>query len=169
MNLLKFEEDHGLQVTWDFLANSHGKGTVDAIGGVVKNVVHRRVISQNHIVTNAQEFCSLAIKQLDKEKINVIYVDADEMTSSRTILQERLKLVLAIPQIQKMHHFEVRSPAELDCWPSSQCKDSFKKTVKFSFEPAEQSVAKRGRGRPRKQVAANEPAEKKKRGRPPKP
>lgn len=139
LNMLNFERDHSwlviLVISWIFLATSHGKGTVDAIGGVVKNVVHRRVIAQDLIVNNAHEFCSLAIQHINYEKIKVVYVDADEMVASRSMLKERLKLVPAIPQIQKMHHFEVRSPSEKLCWPTSKQEESFKKSVKFNFEP----------------------------------
>ena len=167
LNLLNFEKDHDLQVSWHFLATSHGKGTVDAIGGVVKNVVNRRVISQNLIISNAKEFCSLAIQHINNEKINVIYVDVDEMTESRLKLQDRLKFVPPIPQLQKLHHFEVASTSKLLCWPSSLREEAFKKTVEFNFEPSQaESAVKRSRGRPRKEVTVQEPAEKKKRGRP---
>jgi hypothetical protein len=134
------------------LATSHGKGTVDAIGGVVKSVVNRRVIAQNLIVNNAADFCSLAIQHISEEKISVILVDAAKMTESRNMLQKRLQHVPAIPKIQKMHHFEVASSSELICWRTSKREEKFKKIDNFSFD-SNQVPAKRGRGRPKKEVA----------------
>ena len=36
-NLHYWEDDHGLTITWNFFATSHGKGVVDELGGTVKN------------------------------------------------------------------------------------------------------------------------------------
>lgn len=164
-NLINFENDFAVKVTWDFVATSHGKGGPDAVGAVVKNVVHRRVISQNLIVNNAHEFCALAIQHVNHEKINIVYVETDEMNETRKMLEERLKLCPAIPQIQKLHHYEVHS-SNLECWPSSKHEDAFKKVVTL---PPQVPIAKRGRGRPRKIIQENNPDENKppkKRGRP---
>lgn len=165
-NLVNCQRDFNLDITWTFLATSHGKGSVDAVGGVVKNVVNRRVISQNLIINNARDFSSLAIQHIKHDKIQVIYIEEDEMSETRSLLEERLKLVPPIPQLQKMHHFEAHSTSQLRCWPSSKCEANSMRIVNQTF--ASVAVTKRGRGRPRK-LTVNDKAENqppKKRGRP---
>lgn len=160
------QRDYGLDISWSFLATSHGKGSVDAVGGVVKNVVHRRVISQDLIINNARDFCDLAIKNIKNDKIHVIHVEEEDMAVTRSIIEERLKLVPPIPQIQKLHHFEVHSTSQLRCWASSKCEESSMRIVNQSFDSP--ALTKRGRGRPRK-LTENDKVEiqpPKKRGRP---
>ncbi len=41
-NITYFEEDYGIETTWDFIATSHGKGAVDGIGGHVNQLVSKR-------------------------------------------------------------------------------------------------------------------------------
>ena len=45
-----------LIITWDFCATSHGKGSVDGIGGGVKRGVHQKVMSRQEVVKMAEEY-----------------------------------------------------------------------------------------------------------------
>jgi len=56
MNLCFMEEDYGVTGTWAFFASSHGKGSVDAVGGTVKRSVWRMVKSRREIVKDAATF-----------------------------------------------------------------------------------------------------------------
>ena len=56
MNLCHMEEDYGVTGTWTFFASSHGKGSVDAVGGTVKRSVWRTVKSRREIVKDAATF-----------------------------------------------------------------------------------------------------------------
>ncbi len=38
-NMTRMMTEHDLELSWNFFATSHGKGVVDAIGGVVKRIV----------------------------------------------------------------------------------------------------------------------------------
>ena len=56
-----------MNLRWDFKATSHGKGPNDALGGTVKRMVHRRVMSRQNIVRNADTF----VKALKEEGTNI--------------------------------------------------------------------------------------------------
>jgi len=56
MNLCFMEQDYGVTGTWAFFASSHGKGSVDAVGGTVKRNVWRIVKSRREIVNDATTF-----------------------------------------------------------------------------------------------------------------
>ena len=55
-NLCFADEDFGVTVEWAFFASSHGKGSVDAIGGTVKRSVWRAVKARKIIVNDSQAF-----------------------------------------------------------------------------------------------------------------
>ena len=61
MNLCYMEEDYGVTGTWSFFASSHGKGSVDAVGGTVKRSVWRMVKSRREIVKEAATFYKVKI------------------------------------------------------------------------------------------------------------
>jgi hypothetical protein len=46
----------GVNITWNFSAFGHGKGTVDGVGAIVKRTVRQRVLSRRARVYSAQEF-----------------------------------------------------------------------------------------------------------------
>lgn len=147
-NIVNSQFDHGIDITWNFLATSHGKGEVDAVGGTVKSVVSRRVINQGIVINNARDFRRLAEDKIDQGKILFIHVGVDEMMRSRQMLEYRLKNVPTIVGIQKLHYFApANQPLQLHCWPSNKKEDSYKKTIKYDFK---NSTTKRKRGRPKK-------------------
>ena len=55
-NLCFMEEDFNVHCEWAFFASSHGKGSVDAVGGTVKRNVWRAVKGRKVIVNNAEMF-----------------------------------------------------------------------------------------------------------------
>ena len=59
MNLCFMEEDYGVNGSWAFFASSHGKDSVDAVGGTVKRSVWRIVRSRRELVNNAATFCKV--------------------------------------------------------------------------------------------------------------
>ena len=42
----------GSQIDWNFFAASHGKDTVDGIGGMIKHLAGRRVVTEKLIITD---------------------------------------------------------------------------------------------------------------------
>ena len=67
-------------MVWKFSARGHGKGVPDGIGGTIKSLVRRRVLSKDRslkrvVVTDAKSFAELA--DTLSSTINVIYVPED--------------------------------------------------------------------------------------------
>ena len=51
---LQIETD--IQIDWNFFAASHGKGAVDSIGGTIKSLAGRRVVTGKSIITDSVSF-----------------------------------------------------------------------------------------------------------------
>ena len=47
-------------VTWNYSATSHGKGTVDGLGGTVKRMTTRKIYSPKAIIKDAKSFVETA-------------------------------------------------------------------------------------------------------------
>lgn len=91
-------------VEWHFFATSHGKGAVDGIGAQIKRLAWMQVLSEKTIINSALDFYN-AVKEKDI-KIKVIFVKGEDISASKSELDERFRDALAIPNIQKMHHFK---------------------------------------------------------------
>lgn len=52
--LPKLENHHGFQIRWNYFATSHGKGPNDGLGGNVKRMAHRLIMTQAKLITNAE-------------------------------------------------------------------------------------------------------------------
>lgn len=60
-NICFMKEDFDVNGEWAFFATSHGKGSVDAIGGTVKRSVWRMVKARKNIVSDAKSFFEVRI------------------------------------------------------------------------------------------------------------
>lgn len=59
------------EISWNFFASSHGKGSVDGIGGSVKRMVWQKVISRACRVNNAAEFQAA----VSESKVKIILIN----------------------------------------------------------------------------------------------
>lgn len=100
-NLYLFEKLCNLKLTWNYFATSHGKGTVDGIGGAVKGSVWRRILANNEIVDSAKKFVSVA-KQCN-EKIHIQHVSTNQIYANSKILEERWKQIKPVPNTHRIH------------------------------------------------------------------
>ena len=66
-----------MNLRWNFTATSHGKGPNDALGGTVKRMVHRRVMSRQNIVSNADTLVK-ALKEAGTN-IGVLLMSPDDI------------------------------------------------------------------------------------------
>ena len=58
-NLYHWEQEHQLNLKWNFFATSHGKGVVDGLGGSVKRSVWRHIRSGQAHITTAEQYTSV--------------------------------------------------------------------------------------------------------------
>lgn len=61
-NLCQMEKDFGVKAEWNFFAASHGKGTVDGIGGAIKGAAWRAVKSKQVIINSAKDFYNFSCR-----------------------------------------------------------------------------------------------------------
>ena len=52
----KLEKHHELKITWNYFATSHGKGPNDGLGGNVKRMAHRLIMTNTKMIKNAETF-----------------------------------------------------------------------------------------------------------------
>ena len=55
-----WEQEHQLNLKWNFFATSHGKGVVDGLGGSVKGSVWRHIRSGQAHIPTAEQYTSVA-------------------------------------------------------------------------------------------------------------
>lgn len=106
-NLHSWEQEYGINITWNFFATSHGKGAVDGIGGTVKRAVLRNILAEKTHVTTPEEYALLADKLC--EKIEIQYVSKEEIDMSKQFLDCKWKNVLAVPGTHKIHCVKAKS------------------------------------------------------------
>lgn len=66
----------GLIINWHFFATSHGKVAVDGVGGTVKRLVHRAILSRKYLLKSAADYAACA---KDLTKIQIIHVSDVEI------------------------------------------------------------------------------------------
>lgn len=87
---------------WNFFATSHGKGSVDGLGGALKRTVRNSVLSKKAIVENADDF-ALACKA-SKTSVTIIVVKPEEIVDNKQFLDKKWDNVLSLKGTQNVHH-----------------------------------------------------------------
>ena len=70
-NFLGLDRDN-TKIFYDFFATSHGKGSVDGIGGSVKRGVMAQVTNRRELIKSAKDFAATARKVFPG--INIIFI-----------------------------------------------------------------------------------------------
>ena len=113
LNLCYHKQDFDLYATWSFFATSHGKSPCDGIGGTVKRKIARASLQRpvsEQIVTfeSVHAFCSSNF-----DGIQFFTIRKAEMTSIRTLLEERYKLGSTVEGTRSFHHFQPLSTTKI--------------------------------------------------------
>ena len=75
-NVTRMMAEHDLKLSWNFFATSHGKGVVDAIGGIVKRMVWQEIMTKKHC-RSATDFVRIAkTKTIILDEISQTDIDA---------------------------------------------------------------------------------------------
>ena len=111
-NLTRLSIDHNLNLSWNYFATSHGKGVVDAIGGVTKRLVYQEIMTKKQC-TNAGDFVRIA-----KTKTNTIILHeiTEEAIDSSV---QKLKVIFdntkSVRDTRKIHHIAVVRQNVIEC------------------------------------------------------
>lgn len=103
-NLTYFKEDYNINATWNFFATSHGKGTVDGIGGHVKRMVFSSM-KTGTFINDAKSFAAEASRR--STAISVMFIPAQEVEDNKTMLDARWTDVKCLPNTLITHTIEV--------------------------------------------------------------
>ena len=105
-NLHDWQNQHQVQIGWNFFATSHGKGIVDGIGGTVKRTVWRHIKAGSSHATSAHDFYLVAKET--NPNINVEFISKEKIQQSEQKLLHTWKQVRNVPNIRKMHTVRAR-------------------------------------------------------------
>ena len=99
--LLKKNMFDNAELIWNYNEKSHGKGSMDGVGGTVKNIIFRKVKSGFVTINTPLEFHQAVLKLIPSIH-NVYLADTDVRSKPENIEQELKK----IPETLTIHHIE---------------------------------------------------------------
>lgn len=126
-NLVFSLKDYGVDISWEFMATSHRKGAVDGIGACLKNKLWQAIRSRRTILKNAEDCHRYAEEQVTG--IQTFLVDEKELDELKEKLGARWSEIIPIPDVKKMHSFQVLKDNILQIKISSISKKFHKHTV----------------------------------------
>ncbi len=109
-NLTQMKREFGVIAEWHFFATCHGKGSCDAMGGVIKRNAARASLQGKHI-TNAKDLYEWAISS--DSRIHYEYFSNTDFNSMERKLRTRYKNVKAISGTHKYHGYLVQNEKSL--------------------------------------------------------
>ncbi|CAF0901140.1 unnamed protein product [Didymodactylos carnosus] len=101
---VQFASEYKISMNWCFFATSHGKGTVDAIGGVVKRVVWSAVLGGEACRSTA-DFVRIAKKK--SNSIILMEITKNHIDNSKLKLENIFKATKHVPETLKSHSVKV--------------------------------------------------------------
>lgn len=104
--LCKIQDEHDLEVEWNFFSSIHGKGAVDGIGATVKRNVWMSVKGNRDIhIATAKDFYEHVNKNVSG--ITSVYVDKITVAENEPVLDAFWDNIVSIPGIRECHYFKV--------------------------------------------------------------
>lgn len=99
------EKKHNVKIRWHFFAAMHGKGVVDGIGGAVKRVARRKILTEDSVIKNAEDFS----KALRSSDVNVLWFSETEKANRNNLLNLKKTFTQSkkLKDISKCHYFYV--------------------------------------------------------------
>lgn len=116
-----------MDLSWHYFATSHGKGVVDAVGGTLKRIVHRAIMSGERC-TSAADFVKIA--QSKTNTINVMELTQECIDKSKDQLEQLFKATKSVPETKKIHSIKALQNCIIEYGYYSNC--STKKKFRFS-------------------------------------
>ena len=89
-----------MDLNWHFLATSHGKGVVDALGGTAKRLVYRAVLGGQQCAS-AAEF--VLICQSKTTAIEINELTQSDIDASKIQMEPIFQSLKTVPETKKIH------------------------------------------------------------------
>ena len=124
--MIQIANHYNINFSWNFFAISHGKGVVDAIGGVMKRLVWSAILA-GEVCRAVEDFIKIAKKKA--KKIILIEITKKNIDNSKTNLENIFKTVKTIPETLKIHSVKVVHSNTLEFRYYSTCIQ--KKIIKY--------------------------------------
>ena len=70
------EKTFNVKVHWNFFASSHGKGSVDGIGGTIERIAANLVTSRKEMITDSSKFADVVES---KSKVKVFHITSEDV------------------------------------------------------------------------------------------
>ena len=101
-SIIRLQNHHDIEITWNYFATSHGKGPVDGIGGSVKRHVWSQVSSRKQQVDSA---CTFVLAAQDMQRVKVFEMTSGEIDdrNRKMALQQVFEEAPVIPNVSKVH------------------------------------------------------------------
>ncbi|CAF1145565.1 unnamed protein product [Adineta steineri] len=108
----RLSAEYNLKLSWNFFATSHGKGVVDAIGGMVKRMVWLEIMVKKQC-RSATDFISIAITKTNTIILDEIY--QTDIDASKLKLQQVFATTKSVKDTQKLHTVIAIRPDVIEC------------------------------------------------------
>lgn len=92
-----------IDISWNYFASGHGKGTVDAVGGILKRLVWLEILAGKQC-SSAESFVQICRQKT--KTISVIFVQQAQFDLTRIMLENVFSKIINVPCIQKQHYFQ---------------------------------------------------------------
>ena len=87
--------DSKVEVNWYYNEKHHGKGSMDGIGGTIKNKLYRNVMSNKCLIKNAKDFAEYANKTING--ITSIYMPINDLLTEPGNIENAPKIPETLP------------------------------------------------------------------------
>ncbi|CAF2572879.1 unnamed protein product [Rotaria sp. Silwood2] len=103
-NICRLADDFGIELTWNYFATSYGKGVVDGLGGTIKRLVYRAILSGQQC-SSAAQFVKIAQSKTDT--INVTELEDIHIENSKAKMEKFFQSIKTVPETKKIHSVKV--------------------------------------------------------------
>lgn len=101
--LCSLQNDFKIDFDWLFFATSHGKGSVDAIGGAIKHRVWIKIRSRKRIISNPFEFYKCAKEEI--KGTHIFFQSQEDIQLHAQEMENKWADIKSIPEIRQCHYF----------------------------------------------------------------
>ncbi|XP_050500497.1 uncharacterized protein LOC126880583 isoform X1 [Diabrotica virgifera virgifera] len=101
--LCSMQKHFKIDFDWLFFATSHGKGSVDAIGGAIKHRVWIKIKSRQRTISNPFEFYECAKEEI--KGTHIIFLPEEDVQNHAQEMEKKWADIKSIPDIRQCHYF----------------------------------------------------------------